>query len=152
MTKNQIYLIFIGLLLVSNLILSFLLLRVAPPPTHQEPKNIIIEKLKLDDEQIQHYEGLISDHRSKISDRGQTLMILKNKLYHLLVQTHSEGDVEILIAQIADVQKEIEFIHFHHFEDIKLLCHEDQLDEFADLVNQLPKLFAPHPPHKHPTP
>ncbi|MCB9196087.1 MAG: periplasmic heavy metal sensor [Flavobacteriales bacterium] len=151
MTKNKVYIISIVVLLVLNLILAFLLIQRPPHPDgpkHQEPKEIIIEKLGLDDEQISSYQLLINDHRSSIVEKEEQIMNLKNELYSTLKMDSSSDQAKKLIEELAQLQEDIEHIHYDHFMEIKKICKDDQLTKFNDVINELPKLFAPHHPPK----
>lgn len=152
----------IGLLLLNLATLGFLFVSGSKghKPLHYnqsqgrpEPKEIIAEKLHFDANQQKEYENLIRRHRGAIKQLDENIRGVKDELYSEL--KHSEVNVitrDSLILLLAGYQKQIEITHFKHFEDIKKLCHKDQLQYFDDLTDELGRLFSrnkpPRPPHE----
>jgi len=140
----------IGLLVINLGTLGFLLLGPkGHKPPHEgrpEPREIITEKLHLDATQQKEYGKLIQWHRGEIEKLDNNIRQAKNQLYALLSQPETNAKTkDSLIAVINANQKEIEQTHFKHFEDIKKLCHKDQMDDFNALTEELSRLFAPRP-------
>ncbi|MGC4039376.1 MAG: hypothetical protein QM710_00880 [Flavobacterium sp.] len=141
----------IGLLLINFGTLGFLLLggpkgHLPPHEGRPEPKQVIIEKLHFDAVQQEAYAKLIQWHRGEIDSLDANIREAKNELYSQLSQ--QETDIKTkdsLIAVINSNQKQIEQTHFKHFEDIKKLCHKDQLKDFNALTEELFHIFAPKP-------
>lgn len=140
----------IGLLLLNLGTLGFLFLngkeRGRPHEGRPEPKEIIIHKLHFDGAQQKEYAKLIQWHRGQITQLDGNIREAKNDLYRQL----NKAEVNIktkdsLITVINSNQKQIEATHFKHFEDIKKLCHKDQLDDFNYLTEELSRIFAPKP-------
>lgn len=143
----------IGLLL-SNLILLVYIFQGragSPPPDHRpdRPRNIIIERLHFTNAQIEEYDHLIQQHRSAIEDADRRIMQLKNRLYSQLSTSVGDMEKDSLLNAIAETQRSIESIHYHHFEDIKKLCTPEQAKDFDMLATDLASLFS-HPHPKHP--
>ena len=113
-----------------------------------EPKEIIIEKLNFDSNQIAQYEKLIQVHRKEISSIEDEIRKTKEELYFQLHENSiNNATKDSLIDALAAYQKQIENIHFKHFQDIKKLCKKEQLDDFNALTEELSRLFSkPHPP------
>jgi len=126
-----------------------------PPPGHgpegrTKPREIIIEQLHFDATQIKEYDQLIQWHRSHISEMEEKIRDSKNELYLLLNENPvNEKIKDSLIADLASFQKEIESIHFKHFQDIKKLCKKEQLDDFTKLTSTLSRLFSKPPPPRN---
>ena len=143
MNKKSFYLLLIGLLLISNLLTLFFII---PKGKHKHfgngPKSIIIEKLNLDEQQIFAYEQLIDQHRKNIKASDKKIIQLKKELYGSLQTESNEQYADSLTSEIGSIQKQIETIHFNHFNDIKALCKPEQLDEFNELVDELEFLFS----------
>jgi protein CpxP len=145
----------IGLLLLNFATLGFLFLNGPKghrPPmggTHQErekPREIIIEKLHFDANQQKEYDKIIQWHHGEIEKLDKNIRQTKNELYSQLMQP--EVDIKTkdsLITLLNSYQKQIEQTHFKHFEDIKKLCHKDQMDDFNELTEELARIFAPKP-------
>jgi len=139
MTKNRFYIFIIVGLLISNLLLvAFVLLR--KPPQHSGPRNLIIERLHFDENQIMQYDELISQHRMQIRENEHEIMDLKTQYYSLLKKNDQKNE-DSLIQKIGKVNMESEKINFKHFQDIKKICHPDQIKNFDDLINDFGRLF-----------
>lgn len=111
-----------------------------------QPRQIIIEKLHLDEGQQQEYEQLIDWHRSQINRLDEQIRMTKNKLYRQLLLLKSDNLTEAqLIDSISIYQKQIEIIHFKHFMGIKKICRKEQLEAFYSLTEELSKLFSSAP-------
>jgi len=137
----------IGLLASNLLLIGFLVLKPKQhPPKPERPKNIIIEKLKFDKSQIESYQNLIDNHIQEVKAAERKLNDAKTLYYQTLKSGNKEVALEVLLA----AQKEIEQIHFNHFEDIKNLCKPEQLEKFNELVDELGRLFSSQKPPKRP--
>ncbi|MFZ4679301.1 MAG: hypothetical protein ACOYLP_03955 [Flavobacterium sp.] len=148
----------IGLLLLNFAILAFLL--VSGPREHKRPtdrpegrpnpREIIIERLHFDDNQQKEYAVLIIWHRGEIKKLDTNIRPAKNELYNQLKQPQVHVKIkDSLIAVINANQKQIEETHFKHFEDIKKLCHQDQLEDFNELTEDLSRIFEPNKRPRH---
>ena len=145
----------IGLLLLNFAILAFLL--VSSPSGHKRPadrpegrpnpREIIIERLHFDDKQQKEYAELIKWHRGEIKNLDSNIRQTKNELYSQLNQTEVNLKTkDRLITLLNSYQKQVEETHFKHFEDIKKLCNQDQLEDFNELTEDLSRIFAPNKP------
>ncbi|MGK0386954.1 MAG: protein CpxP, partial [Patiriisocius sp.] len=111
---------------------------------HEGPKNIIIEKLQFDASQIANYEELIVTHRDQVQDKDAQIRERKKTLYSLLTATETQQiDQDSLLNSIGTIQKEIELLHFHHFQKIKKICTPKQVPAFTALAKDLVKIFKP---------
>lgn len=157
MEKQKLVIFSIIALLVINIgTLVFLFLsgpkkgHFPPDDGRPKPREIIVRQLHLDSQQQANYEMLIRQHRKQITATEDKIRNTKNELYSLL--NSDSVDVtrkDSLINALAHYQKEIELIHFNHFNEIKKLCKPEQMDDFLELTEELSRLFSkPHPP-KH---
>jgi protein CpxP len=145
----------ISLLLLNLGTLGFLIFArpphsMGPPGMHQQPKEIIIERLRFDKEQQKKYAELIRWHRGTINAIETEIHQLKNKLYLQLLKNKADTITrDSLINALADYQKQIEATHFRHFQDIKSICTPDQMDDYNDLTEELSRIFSkpPNPGH-----
>lgn len=140
----------IGLLIINLGTLSFLLLgpkgHRPPHGERPQPKEIITEKLHFDAAQQKEYAKLIQWHRGQIEKLDGNIREAKNQLYSQLSESATDAKAkDSLIAVINSNQKQIEETHFKHFEDIKKICHKDQLEDFNRLTEELSRIFAPKP-------
>ena len=154
MNKIKLLVISVIVLVVLNLFLvSNLFFKTKPPfplKGRKLPREIIIEKLNFDENQIVDYVELIKEHRREIRTNDREIRQLKKKLYSLLQSDNFELK-DSLITKINIIQEDIEYIHFDHFMDIKNICNDNQLEEFNKLSVELSKLFSPHkPPRRKP--
>lgn len=133
-------LVIIGLLL-SNGVLFFMLIK-----SHQRkggPKNIIIDKLHFDKEQIKNYEVYIQQHRKATNDNEETMNKLRSNLFKQLKYEQDTAKVDSLILIIAKQQYIAEKINYNHFLEIKRLCKPAQQKDFDELTNEIAHLFSP---------
>jgi protein CpxP len=141
----------IGLLLLNFGTLGFLVFigpkgHRGPHEGGPQPKEIIIDKLHFDAAQQKEYEKLIQWHQGEIRKLDDNIRQAKNELYSKLDETEIDAKAkDSLIGVINTNQKQIEETHFKHFQDIKKLCHKDQLDDFNALTEELSRIFAPKP-------
>lgn len=147
MNKNTFYILIITCLLISNLLLVFR--SGHEPKNHVRPRDIIIERLKFSEKQIEEFEELIEVHREKTRENHREMMDLKNELY-----THLQNPIDTIILdsltkKIGEQKQVIEKINYIHFESIKKICHPTQLERFEELTSELARLFEPPRPHKN---
>jgi periplasmic protein CpxP/Spy len=113
-----------------------------------QPREIIIEKLDFDANQQDQYVELIGRHRQEINKLDDQIRNSKQELYlQLTKQNINIKAKDSLINNIANTQKQIEEMHFSHFQDIKKLCRKEQINDFNDLTEELSKIFSGRPKH-----
>lgn len=139
----------IGLLVINIAVVGLLLMKKPPHPPGERngmrqegPKNIIIERLHFDKDQIAQYEKLIDEHQSAIRTTDDSIRMTKNDLYQTL-NNESFADKDSLLARLSLLKKQIELIHYNHFTQLKKLCKPNQLNAFNDLTKDLARFFAP---------
>ena len=135
----------IALIVLNFGILGFLFLSKNNdgPRGKKMPREIIIEKLHFDENQIVAYDKTIKTHQETIRNLDDSIRITKNKLYQLLNNdTISTIEKDSLYTTLADYQKQIETTHFNHFIEIKNICKEEQLADFELLTEELSKIFT----------
>ncbi|HPI54464.1 MAG TPA: hypothetical protein PLU10_07195 [Chitinophagaceae bacterium] len=145
MNKQRIISLIAILLLVMNVIL-LVYIQMRKGPEHNGPRDIIIERLQLDKEQIIKYDTLIAHHRLAIRGAENEIRALKNQLYSQLISVDKVSpQQDSLIAKINVIQARIEYIHFAHFLEIKQCCKPDQLPYYNELTKEIAQLFAHNP-------
>lgn len=141
MNKKYFNSIIIVLLILSNLLLLFFLFQKKSHSFDPDrPRNIIIEKLHFDSEQIQSYDQLISHHRSQVNEKDAQILALKTTLYQSL-NSNDTSSLDSISSEIGLRQQEIERIHYLHFQEIKHLCKPEQLPYFTALSQDLMEIF-----------
>ncbi|MEN9738572.1 MAG: hypothetical protein RLZZ318_606 [Bacteroidota bacterium] len=129
-------------LFLANLAWLFLFLN-RPKHRPEGPKQLIIDQLQFDAEQVQAYDALIQMHRTQIRSLDDSIQVYKSNLYrHLdskdsLLQKHC-------IEQINAFQRQIENTHLQHFVAIRQLCKPEQQEAFVQLQSKLADWFKPH--------
>ncbi|MFM2214432.1 MAG: hypothetical protein RL427_1695 [Bacteroidota bacterium] len=145
-----------GLLLLNLATLGFLFLHGPkghrPPPqgNQLQPREVIINQLHFDAAQQKDYTKIIQIHQDAIRELDNNIRQTKNDLYALL----SDSQVNVktkdsLINVLNAYQKQINETHFKHFEDIKKLCHPDQMEDFNTLTGELGRIFTPNRIPRH---
>lgn len=138
MKKSSIRNGFIIVLLLSNALFIYKWW-MAPERRHQGPRNEIIDRLHLDEQQIVKYDALIRGHRKAIESAEHQLQSQKQQLYSNLDAPFSEN----VLSEILKVEAKIEHIHFNHFKDIEKLCKPNQKKYFKELNQEIAQLFSP---------
>jgi hypothetical protein len=143
MTKLRLITYIAIFLLIGNLLLiGFLFFNKPKPPMHEGPKAIIIERLHFEAGQIEAYEALIKVHRKQIGEKESEILALKTSLYGTIAEPYRLAEKEYIEKTLAELQIEIEEIHYQHFLDIKKLCRNNQRDDFNALMKDVAKLFS----------
>lgn len=109
------------------------------------PRELVIEQLHFDENQVEAYEKEIKIHQDSIRHLDDLIRETKNELYQLLnTETIDKSKKDSLIMQLATYQKRIEITHFEHFLAIKKICRKEQLSDYKNLSEELTKIFS-HP-------
>jgi Spy/CpxP family protein refolding chaperone len=150
MNKPKLLTIAVVGLLLLNLGMITMFLFKGKPPRHEGgkqgegPKKIIIERLNFDEGQQQQYEVIITEHRSKTKELNKRSRELHDELYSLLKNNAIDKTIsDSLIKTIAENQKAIDNLNFDHFQKIKAICKDGQIENFNGLVLDLTHLFGP---------
>jgi Spy/CpxP family protein refolding chaperone len=150
MNKTKLLSVAVICLVLINLgTLAIMLFREKPPrPDHsfrgEGPRKIIIERLHFDEEQQKQYEIIIKEHQTKTQELNKRSRELHDELYSLLIEnTIDKTKSNIIIQNIAENQKAIDNLNFDHFQKIKAICKNEQIENFNGLVLDLTHLFGP---------
>ncbi|GAA4073104.1 hypothetical protein GCM10022389_18150 [Flavobacterium cheonanense] len=112
------------------------------PRGRKMPREIVIEKLHFDENQIVEYDKTIKLHQETIRSIDDSIRNTRNELYKLLnSETIDSSKRDSLYLKFAGFQKQIETTHFNHFVEIKKLCKKEQLTDFNNLTEELSKIF-----------
>ena len=147
MSKTKLLTILLAAMVILNVVMIGALIR--PKPGHSaDPQKMIIEKLDLDQKQIELYQVLITAHQAGVRLKMDEMKAAKNALFMSLTDA-DDSEKTRLIDEIASIQKEIENIHYMHFRDLGNICRPDQQERFNALTHELAGVFArPLPPPK----
>ncbi len=139
MSKQRFY---IGVIVVLVLVNIFFLFSINHRNDHHRgegPRNIIIERLSLDDKQIDIYDGLIDNHRRLFKDEMNRIYILRKTFFN--------GHDSLLIP-LSSSYLELEKINKQHINDIMEICTDSQKKEFKAFINEQ-SLFSQNRDPKH---
>jgi Spy/CpxP family protein refolding chaperone len=158
MNRENFYRLIIVLLLLVNFgILAYLLIgnndRRGPgrpefgPP---RPDRMIIERLKLDEEQQEQFHDLKHEHHTQMLDAQETSADLHRKLFVALKDTTvSTATTDSLYAQLAQNQLRKERATFDHLKKLRSILKPEQEPYFDELVEDLSeRIMGPHRPHR----
>lgn len=142
MNKSKLMLWVIALLVVANGVLLYSVLRDKHgPPFEDRPRNVVIERLKLSEEQVKRYDVLISEHRLAMRKSDSVLLRLKKELYSSLQQPDAAIN-DSLVHLIGAAQMATEQVHYRHFQAIRGLCTPEQVPAFNAFTKELADLFG----------
>ena len=88
------------------------------------------------------YTSLVKQHRKAIKEKDTQIRSSKKNLYtllsnHTIVTTQKDS----IFTSLGVLQKDIEMLHFKHFQDIKKICNPSQEESFNALAKNLASLF-----------
>jgi periplasmic protein CpxP/Spy len=144
-SKNKILLIIIGVLLATNLVLvSFFIFNneALKKPVRGNRKAMIStflqKEIGFNQQQLQQYNVLYEQHRSKIKPMYDAARIEKENAFKKLgIDNFSDSSIFIAVATNTDKQKEIETTMFKYFKDIRMLCTPAQQPAFDSLFYKM---------------
>ena len=147
--KNKILIpLIIGLIVSNGLLIGFFIAKKPQHPNNRNPKEIVIQRLQFDSNQIMDYNQLIDEHRKLTRKKEEELSSNKKQLFQLLNNKTASNSSDSLINIIATTHAEIEKLHYQHFEEIRNICNPDQLESYNELTNELINIFRKKPPKK----
>jgi hypothetical protein len=147
MNKNKFYaIVILGLLLSNGILIFFITQKRHNRHSHTSPREIVIQRLKLDESQIIKYEELIQVHRGRTHELMKGIQERRNDLYSQMLKNGKSNIQAALIDSIASNQAELEKLNYSHFKDIQSLCMPNQLADFENLSKDLAKLFGKEKP------
>ncbi len=150
MRKDNFYRIIIICLLLLNIsMLVFMWTRhvhTMGQGGHEGPGHIIIERLKLDEQQQQQFEVLKQEHHSQMMGIQETDGKLHDQLFNLLQKEPVDTTMEnMLLHSIMENNMKREQVTFEHFRKIKEMLRPDQKALFDTFVADLGRIFAQPP-------
>jgi len=134
MNKQKFYIIIIAVLVLINLTFMLLFFNQNKLPHHKGHKNMIIEALGFDDEQIEQYNLLITDHKHLMHKIDNELHDLRESYF--LTTTDSSS---ILLS---NSYMHVESVNKNHINDIMELCNSSQKEEFIILIKEKSLFFG----------
>lgn len=148
MTKLNLILSLLILLVVCNVLLFYKLFQHHTPPRRNDgPREFIASTLQFNDSQRKAYDEFIQDHRFNIQQTDDSIRQLKESLFSQFTQTDRIRRDSFLTA-INTLQMKIEMIHWEHLKQIEALCLPEQKKNWLELEKHMATLFVkpPQPP------
>ena len=143
--RNKIYVLLIGILLLSNLALVAFF--VANKPEKKEvkrerPGGYMKEALKnevgFDEQQMAKFEDMASKHKQQMRPLFEDISKTKESFYKLLTQPGTPDSIlNISAREIGDKQRLLDLKIFTHFQNIRELCTPEQRPKFDTLVQRV---------------
>ena len=128
MNKQNFYIIIIGVLILINLTLMWLFFNQNNSSKKCVPRDMIIEALHFDDEQIRKYDLLIKDHRI-LMRKGKSELYNFRKSYFL---TDSDSALSLLSNSYSNVEN----INKSHINEIMEICNSSQKEDFRIVIKE----------------
>lgn len=146
--------IILFLVLVNSATLILMWMNRPPFPPHHghpdgPPDKIIIERLKLEEEQIKQFEILKKEHQAQMREINTQSKELHQKYFKLLENENvDDSTADVYEKQLANLTEQREEFTFNHFKKLKAICKPEQIKLFNDFVGELGKILAGPPPPK----
>ena len=128
MNKKRFYIIIIGVLILINLILMWFFLNQNNSSKKGGPRDLIIEVLHFDDEQIREYDLLIKDHRV-LMRKGKSELYNFRKSYFL-------SDSDSALSLLSNSYSNLENINKNHINEIMEICNSSQKENFRIIIKE----------------
>ncbi len=109
------------------------------------PREIIIDRLNFNAEQVEQYDKLIQEHQDGMRSIEEQLISLKSALYKKIL-LEKEPVEQSNFDGIATLYVQLEKTHVEHFKKIHELCQPVQELAFQNLVGELGSMFRLLPP------
>ena len=119
------------------------------PPHGETPRDFVIRSLKFNNDQIAKYDVLVKEHQQAMRQLRQEAMEYRQLLFSNLANENKPTiNPDSLARLIASNQQQIEMVTYRHFAQVKLLCTEQQTQEFDEIIGEVIKKMnpGPHPP------
>ena len=128
MNKQKFYIIIIGILILINLTLMWLFFNQNNSSKKCGPRDMIIEALHFDDEQIREYDLLIKDHRILMRKH-------KSELYNFR-KSYFLTDSDSALSLLSNSYSNVENINKNHINDIMEICNSSQKEDFRIIIKE----------------
>lgn len=145
----------LGLLGLNLTMIAFFIL--TKPKQHPKPKGgdvpeVVIEILKLDEEQRAAFLVSAKHHGETMGEITQQQKSILEPYFHKLIDSNKDLNSDSLLTQYQNLERQkIELTH-QHFQDVKSMLKEDQYANFEVFMNSVLKSVLsekkknPHPP------
>lgn len=149
MKKIKLLRILVGLLVATNLVLVFWLMRPKPPGPGGPGAEARIQRIfGFDEEQMDAF-------RQSRDELGKSMHQQMQSINDLSIAYYSSSDQhekDSLLAEVITATESIYALNDNHFDDIRQICREDQIKHLQGLIRSLVlrgKGDPKAPPKKH---
>lgn len=145
MRSNKILAIAVVVLLLSNIALIAFVLkgkekRTTGPFGGKDPFTVMVEELKMTDQQQTEYKQLREQHFQKVKPLFDSMRAAKSSLYALIKEDDSKVNhslLNIYSNKIGERQSELDRLMFEHFRNVRKLFTAEQQPKFDSLVQRM---------------
>ena len=125
-----------------------------PPPLAEFDRkppmlDFMIKELNFDESQGKKLGDILDSHHKSVGDISDSMRILKDAISGEIENAKmDEKKIKSIAKQIGDMQTQIEILRYEHFENIKSICTNGQLELFNGMIKNLMSHPNPdvHPP------
>ena len=142
--KNKVFLLFIGILLVANLVLLsfFIINKLGAKRNHADRSAMIASFLKKDigfsQSQLQQYNLISAQHRNTVKPMFEQIKKEKALQFKKLTATNfSDSMIHVAADSISAKQRNIEILVTSYFGAIRNICTPQQQPKFDSLFYSL---------------
>lgn len=145
-TKSKLYLLIIGILLITNIAMLFFFLRGPHDGGGHPPRNdrsammrdFLQNEIGFNDQQLQQYDTLSKQHRDNAKAQFDSLKSSKEQEFKELgSRGFSDSAIADMVGRSAEKQKAMELQLLNHFAVIRKLCTADQQPKFDSLFYKI---------------
>jgi Spy/CpxP family protein refolding chaperone len=156
--RQRWLLVLVAILLITNIAtLSIYWLKKPPHDVPPDPRNrekrmgqFMVDQLQFDTTQAAAYwklrDAMISTQKPVVD----SIRTAKKRFFDLLNQNNvTDSELYNRSNEVADLQKKLDLATFRHFQNVRALCHPDQLQKFDTVIKEIVIRMTPfrHPPH-----
>lgn len=117
------------------------------PPQHGGPFEYLSRELSFDQQQREDYAVLRDEHRSKAREMEEDIRQAKDDYFALLKQPSvSDSALVPYLDKITSIERELDLLTFHHFQQVRKICTPQQQQRFDDIIQQALHSMRPKGP------
>jgi periplasmic protein CpxP/Spy len=145
-TKSKLYLLIIGILLITNIVMLFFLLDNKTGDKRGNRggnrgammKGFLQKEIGFNDQQLQQYDTLSKQQREKMKADFEAIKNNKEKQFKELgSKGFSDSVIADIVNQSAEKQKTMEMQMLNHFAEIRKICTAEQQPKFDSLFYKI---------------
>ncbi len=129
----------IGMLLLNVAMLTFFFLTMPSNRPLDGPHRVARaeEFISLDEEQVATFERYAREHEEAVRRLNQRHSELLSDYFKLLGDAGAAAQRDTLLSEILDMESQKISITYNHFEDIRSMLRDDQVDGFEEFYQEI---------------